>query len=127
MRMRALGDVRPAPTAAPPEPKKTPPALLLVGVSARRPDGGVSRLALPGPLEGSRVPYMFRALDGSWMTGGFVNADGSVHPLDLGQPDPPPGTRLNAVMSARGKVLCIQEGRPSRKLRGRDLRRGAVR
>jgi hypothetical protein len=117
-RLRAFGDTAaPPPAAAPPlePPKKPPPALLLVGVAARRPDGGVTRLALPGPLEGSRVPYLFKTVDGSWMTGAFVTSTGEVQRLDLGQPDPAPGTRLSAVMDPRGRVLCIQEGRPSRK------------
>jgi hypothetical protein len=88
--------------------------LLLVGVVARRPDGAATKLALPGPTASARVAYLTKTTDGSWITSGHVDRDGRVlGDAGMGQPDPQPGARLEAVMSPRGRVLCVQERRTS--------------
>jgi len=113
MRRRALGDApaRPA-VSIPSDPpaKRAPVTSMFVAVAARRPDGGVTKLILPGPTASSRIAYLSPTADGSWITSGSVHADGTVTGgMGLGQPDPPLGARLTAVVDPRGRVLCVQE------------------
>jgi hypothetical protein len=109
VRPRALGATPARPVSAPPEPKKPPVTSMYAAVAERRPDGCATKLLLPGPTASKLVPYLFQEASGSWMQGAYVDAKGNVHRTDLGQPNPAPGTKLVAVVSPKGEVLCIQE------------------
>lgn len=87
-------------------------------VAERLPDGRVTRLLLPDDTVSDRVPYMMAAGRG-WIQAGWVTRDGSVEGMDLGRPDPAPGTRLVAATDGRGRVVLVSQlpAKPKRRVR----------